>query len=100
MRPWIRKGSVQIVRLVPAPKRAEILYARGTLLLRKEEFRRTYARDGEGAAETRGDVQEAIDMTYYMAGEGEDVWPDNSFGVAETNCDEHATAIALRNDYT
>jgi aldehyde dehydrogenase (NAD+) len=38
---------------------------------RKEEFSRDMTREmGKVLAETRGDVQEAIDMTYYMAGEG------------------------------
>jgi len=59
-------------RLVPAPKRAEILYrAAELLLLRKEEFSKDMTREmGKVLAETRGDVQETIDMTYYMAGEG------------------------------
>src|SRR5215467_3807643 len=59
-------------RLMPAPKRAEILYRAAELLVqRKEEFSRDMTREmGKVLAETRGDVQEAIDMTYYMAGEG------------------------------
>jgi alpha-ketoglutaric semialdehyde dehydrogenase len=59
-------------RLVPAPKRAEILYrAAETLVNRKEDLARDMTREmGKVLAETRGDVQEAIDMTYYMAGEG------------------------------
>ena len=59
-------------RLVPAPKRAEILFrAAELLLLHKEEFSKDMTREmGKVLAETRGDVQEAIDMTYYMAGEG------------------------------
>jgi alpha-ketoglutaric semialdehyde dehydrogenase len=59
-------------RLVPAPKRAEILFRIAELLVkRKEEFSRGMTREmGKVLAETRGDVQEAIDMTYYMAGEG------------------------------
>src|SRR5271163_1596658 len=59
-------------RLVPAPKRAEILYRAAELLLqRKEEFSRDMTREmGKVIGETRGDVQEAIDMTYFMAGEG------------------------------
>src|ERR1700720_2564388 len=59
-------------RLVPAPKRAEILYRTAELLVqRKEEFAKDMTREmGKVLAETRGDVQEAIDMTYYMAGEG------------------------------
>ena len=59
-------------RLVPAPKRAEILYrAAETLVRRKEDLARDMTREmGKVLGETRGDVQEAIDMTYYMAGEG------------------------------
>ena len=59
-------------RLVPAPKRAEILYRTGELLVkRKEEFARDMTREmGKVLSETRGDVQEAIDTAYYMAGEG------------------------------
>ena len=59
-------------RLVPAPKRAEILFRTAELLVkRKEEFSKDMTREmGKVLAETRGDVQEAIDMTYYMAGEG------------------------------
>ena len=59
-------------RLVPAPKRAEILFAAAELLIeRKEEFSKDMTREmGKVLAEARGDVQEAIDMTYYMGGEG------------------------------
>src|SRR6202790_3037833 len=59
-------------RLVPAPKRAEILYRAAEMLLQhKEQFSKDMTREmGKVLAETRGDVQEAIDMTYYMAGEG------------------------------
>jgi aldehyde dehydrogenase (NAD+) len=59
-------------RLFPAPKRGEILFRVAELLVkRKEEFSRDMTREmGKVLAETRGDVQEAIDMTYYMAGEG------------------------------
>ncbi|GAC1617966.1 MAG: aldehyde dehydrogenase family protein [Candidatus Acidiferrum sp.] len=66
------KQAYKTWRLVPAPKRAEILYRAAELLVkRKEEFSRDMTREmGKVLAETRGDVQEAIDMTYYMAGEG------------------------------
>src|SRR5712692_7409130 len=59
-------------RLIPAPKRAEILFRAAEMLLaRKEDLARDMTREmGKVLAETRGDVQEAIDMTYYMAGEG------------------------------
>ncbi|MDQ2809677.1 MAG: aldehyde dehydrogenase family protein, partial [Chloroflexota bacterium] len=59
-------------RLVPAPKRGEILFRAGQLLMeRKEEMARLMTQEmGKVLAEARGDVQEAIDMTFYMAGEG------------------------------
>jgi aldehyde dehydrogenase (NAD+) len=59
-------------RLVPAPRRAEIIYAAAEILLeRKEEYARDMTREmGKVLKETRGDVQEAIDCAYYMAGEG------------------------------
>src|SRR5437763_11420145 len=59
-------------RLVPAPKRGEILFRVGELLKQhKEELARTMTQEmGKVLKETRGDVQEGIDMAYYMAGEG------------------------------
>jgi alpha-ketoglutaric semialdehyde dehydrogenase len=59
-------------RLTPAPRRAEILFRAAEILVeRKEDFARDMTREmGKVLDETRGDVQEAIDMTYLMAGEG------------------------------
>lgn len=59
-------------RLMPAPKRGELLYRVAQLLeRRKGELAQQMTREmGKVLAEARGDVQEAIDMTYYMAGEG------------------------------
>ncbi len=59
-------------RLTPAPKRAELLYRCGEILLsRKEQYAHDMTREmGKVLAETRGDVQEAVDTAYYMAGEG------------------------------
>jgi acyl-CoA reductase-like NAD-dependent aldehyde dehydrogenase len=59
-------------RLVPGPKRGEILYRTGELLLRhKESLARQMTREmGKVLSETRGDVQEAADTAFYMAGEG------------------------------
>src|SRR5271169_4918551 len=66
------KGAYDKWRLTPAPKRAEILFRAAEILVgRKEDFARDMTREmGKVLAETRGDVQEAIDMTYLMAGEG------------------------------
>jgi acyl-CoA reductase-like NAD-dependent aldehyde dehydrogenase len=66
------KAAYDKWRLTPAPKRGEILFRAAELLVqRKEEFSKDMTREmGKVLAETRGDVQEAIDMTYLMAGEG------------------------------
>lgn len=57
---------------MPPPKRGEILFRAGQLLKEsKEELAKVETREmGKVLFEARGDVQEAIDMTYYMAGEG------------------------------
>jgi aldehyde dehydrogenase (NAD+) len=59
-------------RLLPAPLRGEILFKVGDLLKqKKEELAHLLTRDmGKVIAEARGDVQEAIDMAYFMGGEG------------------------------
>ncbi len=59
-------------RLTPAPKRAEIVYRAGEIIrARKEDLARAMTREmGKVLAETRGDVQEGIDMAYLAAGEG------------------------------
>ncbi|HXQ25265.1 MAG TPA: aldehyde dehydrogenase family protein [Candidatus Acidoferrales bacterium] len=66
------KAAYKKWRLTPAPKRAEILFRAAEILVsRKEDYSREMTREmGKVLAETRGDVQEAIDMTYLMAGEG------------------------------
>jgi aldehyde dehydrogenase (NAD+) len=59
-------------RLMPAPRRGEILFDVARLLeQRKEELSRLLTSEmGKVIAEARGDVQEAIDMAYYMGAEG------------------------------
>jgi alpha-ketoglutaric semialdehyde dehydrogenase len=59
-------------RLVPAPVRGEMIYRAAQILVqRKEQFARDMTREmGKVLAETRGDVQEAIDMSFLYAGEG------------------------------
>jgi acyl-CoA reductase-like NAD-dependent aldehyde dehydrogenase len=66
------KDAYERWRLVPAPKRAEILFRVGQRFIdRKDELTELMVREmGKVRAEAGGDVQEAIDMTYYMAGEG------------------------------
>jgi alpha-ketoglutaric semialdehyde dehydrogenase len=66
------KEAYEDWRLVPAPKRGEILFRFAHLLAeQKEDLAQLMAREmGKVLPEARGDVQEAIDMAYYMAGEG------------------------------
>jgi aldehyde dehydrogenase (NAD+) len=66
------RAAFESWRLVPAPKRGDILKAVGDLMVaRKEELARQMTREmGKVLAETRGDVQEGIDTAYYAASEG------------------------------
>lgn len=66
------KAAYHSWRLTPPPKRAEVLFRAAQMLVeRKEELARDMTREmGKILKETRGDVQEAIDMGFYMAGEG------------------------------
>jgi len=66
------KAAFEKWRKFPAPRRGEILYRAAEELVRqKEDLARLMTQEmGKVLAETRGDVQEAIDMTYFMAGEG------------------------------
>jgi acyl-CoA reductase-like NAD-dependent aldehyde dehydrogenase len=66
------KAAFEDWRLVPAPKRGEILYRFANLMMdEKEDLADLMAHEmGKVKAEAGGDVQEAIDMSLYMAGEG------------------------------
>lgn len=66
------KNAYNDWRLTPAPRRGEILYRVAQVLeSRKEEVAQLMTSEmGKVIAEARGDVQEAIDMAYYMGGEG------------------------------
>lgn len=59
-------------RLVPPPKRGEILLRVGELMSKhKEEIAQSMTREmGKIIKETRGDVQEGIDTAFNVAGEG------------------------------
>lgn len=59
-------------RLMPAPKRGEILFRAGEILVRRKSVMgQMVTREmGKVLSEGLGDVQEAIDMAFYMAGEG------------------------------
>jgi len=87
------KSAFSTWRLVPAPKRAEILLRTGNLLVQnKEKYAREMTREmGKVLAETRGDVQEAIDEAFYVAGEGRRL-----FGVTAPSELEKKFAMSVR----
>jgi acyl-CoA reductase-like NAD-dependent aldehyde dehydrogenase len=66
------KNAATKWRRTPAPKRSELLFTLGEILREnKDEFTRQMTREmGKVMKEAGGDVQEAIDCTYYTAGEG------------------------------
>src|ERR687892_1414532 len=66
------KAAYEEWRLVPAPKRGEILFRFGRLVQEeKDELTDLMTREmGKVKAEAGGDVQETIDMSFYMGGEG------------------------------
>ncbi|HZE63913.1 MAG TPA: aldehyde dehydrogenase family protein, partial [Pyrinomonadaceae bacterium] len=66
------RGAFDGWRNTPAPRRAEILFRLGEILLgNKPRFTADMTREmGKVLKEAGGDVQEAIDCTYYTAGEG------------------------------
>jgi alpha-ketoglutaric semialdehyde dehydrogenase len=70
------KAAFEDWRLVPAPKRGELLVRFAQILEREKEALTDLMTHemGKVKAEAGGDVQEAIDMTYYMAGEGRRMW--------------------------
>lgn len=80
-------------KATPAPKRGEILFRVAQLLHdRKEELARQLTEEmGKVLPEARGDVQEGIDMTFYMAGEGR-----RQFGITTPSELSNKFAMALR----
>lgn len=80
-------------REVPPPKRAQIIMDAGHLLARhKEELAQLMTREmGKVLNEARGDVQEAVDMAYYVAGEGRRL-----FGKTTTSELKNKFAMSIR----
>src|SRR6266487_1169794 len=66
------KAAFEDWRLVPAPERGNVLFRFAELLREhKDELAELMTREmGKVRAEAGGDIQEAIDMSYYMGGEG------------------------------
>ena len=97
------KSAATRWRRTPAPKRAEILFRLAQILEKKKEvFTRDMTREmGKVLKEAGGDVQEAIDCTYYTAGEGRRLARlYDSGGNAEQICDVRPpTCWNLRIDY-
>jgi aldehyde dehydrogenase (NAD+) len=65
-------NAQEMWRKTPAPRRGEILFKAGQIMVeRKEELAKEMTMEmGKVINETRGDVQEGIDMTFFAAGEG------------------------------
>ena len=80
-------------RRLPAPRRGELLYRVAERLVHeKESLARTLTSEmGKVLVEARGDVQEAIDMAYYMGGEGR-----RQFGHIAPAELPHKSACAIR----
>lgn len=66
------RAAFESWRLVPAPRRGDILKRVGDIMVaKKEEIAKLMTREmGKVLVETRGDVQEGIDTAYYAASEG------------------------------
>lgn len=66
------RGAMRAWQLTPAPKRGELLFRLGALIAsQKEALAQAATREmGKILLETRGDVQEGVDMAYLAAGEG------------------------------
>jgi acyl-CoA reductase-like NAD-dependent aldehyde dehydrogenase len=80
-------------RRTPAPRRGEILFRAGEILMRrKDELARLMTMEmGKVIKEACGDVQEAIDMAFYMGGEGR-----RSFGYTTPSELPNKFAMAVR----
>jgi aldehyde dehydrogenase (NAD+) len=67
-------------RLIPAPKRGDVLKEVGDIMLkRKDEIAFEMTREmGKVFAETKGDTQEGIDTAYYAASEGRRLFGKNA----------------------
>lgn len=87
------KAAFETWRKVPAPRRGEILFKVGELLkAQKDDLARAMTREmGKVLTEARGDVQEGIDMAFYMAGEGR-----RSFGYTTPSELPNKFAMAMR----
>nr|MBC8225998.1 aldehyde dehydrogenase family protein [Gammaproteobacteria bacterium] len=68
----VAHNAFKMWKNTPAPKRGEIMFRAAEILVRdKECIARGMTQEmGKTLAETRGDVQESVDMSYYAAGEG------------------------------
>jgi aldehyde dehydrogenase (NAD+) len=89
----VAKDAFKLWRRYPAPRRAEILFRAGELMVqRKEELSRAVTREmGKVIEEARGDVQESIDLAYYFGGEGRRL-----FGITTPSESRDKAAYSIR----
>src|SRR5690625_1804241 len=76
--------------LVPAPQRAEVLFQVGNIMKeRKKKLGKLLTMEnGKVLEEALGEVQEGIDMAFYMAGEGRRL-----FGQTTPRSEEHTSEL-------
>src|SRR5699024_5281499 len=76
----VAKKAQEEWALTPAPQRAEVLYQVGNLMKeRKERLSQLLTlENGKVLEEARGEVQEGIDMAFYMAGKGRRIFGQTS----------------------
>lgn len=74
------KTAYEKWRLIPAPKRGDVLKVVGDMMLeQKDEISFEMTREmGKVFAETKGDTQEGIDTAYYAASEGRRLFGHNA----------------------
>src|SRR5439155_1536759 len=91
------KSAFEPWRKYPAPRRAEILFRAAEMLVKeKENLARLMTQEmGKVLAETRGDGQEAIDMTYFIVGDALVEHPDVAI-ISFTGSTETGLAISAK----
>ncbi len=97
------KAAYPAWALMPAPKRGEILFKVARILAEhKEELSRLMTREmGKVLPEARGYVQEAIDVAYYMAGEGRRLFGDRRHDLEGRHAPGTSRdQVARRRDYS
>jgi len=70
---------------MPAPKRGELIYKAGELLLKNQEnLARVIVREmGKTLPESMGDIKSSADVAFFMAGEGRRMYGQSTFSALE-----------------